>query len=126
MFSHGRTPLVWRLALTPGLLSPRHGQLDSVTDGERPPDGGVRVEPTLGCAGELEVLRLIAGGRSTVQIARELIIATSTVKTHVNSIFGKLAHDHWVLALLRCQRRQRTRPCEREVHFLYTQRSGRA
>jgi LuxR family maltose regulon positive regulatory protein len=35
-------------------------------------------------------LRLIAAGRSNAQIARELIIATSTVKTHVNNIFGKL------------------------------------
>jgi LuxR family maltose regulon positive regulatory protein len=36
------------------------------------------------------VLRLIAGGRSKVQIARELIIAASTVRAHVNSVFGKL------------------------------------
>jgi LuxR family maltose regulon positive regulatory protein len=39
---------------------------------------------------ELEVLRLIAAGRSNAEIARELIVATSTVKTHVNNIFGKL------------------------------------
>jgi len=39
---------------------------------------------------ELDVLRLVALGRSNAQIARELIVATSTVKTHVNNIFGKL------------------------------------
>jgi LuxR family maltose regulon positive regulatory protein len=41
-------------------------------------------------ARELEVLRLVAGGHSNAQIARELIIAISTVKTHLNSAFAKL------------------------------------
>jgi ATP/maltotriose-dependent transcriptional regulator MalT len=39
---------------------------------------------------ELEVLRHIAAGRSNAEIARTLVIAVSTVKTHINSIFGKL------------------------------------
>jgi DNA-binding NarL/FixJ family response regulator len=39
---------------------------------------------------ELDVLRLMALGRSNAHIARELIVAPSTVKTHVNNIFGKL------------------------------------
>ena len=39
---------------------------------------------------ELEVLRLIANGKSNAEIARALVIAISTVKTHTNSIFGKL------------------------------------
>jgi ATP/maltotriose-dependent transcriptional regulator MalT len=39
---------------------------------------------------ELDVLRLMALGRSNARIAGELIVATSTVKTHVNNIFGKL------------------------------------
>jgi ATP/maltotriose-dependent transcriptional regulator MalT len=41
-------------------------------------------------ARELEVLRLIAGGKSNAEVARTLVIAVSTVKTHTNSIFGKL------------------------------------
>ena len=41
-------------------------------------------------ARELEVLRLIASGTSNVEIARQLVIAVSTVKSHVNNIFGKL------------------------------------
>jgi LuxR family transcriptional regulator, maltose regulon positive regulatory protein len=39
---------------------------------------------------ELEVLRLIATGRSNAEVAQALVIAVSTVKTHTNSIFSKL------------------------------------
>ena len=39
---------------------------------------------------ELEVLRLMATGKSNADVARTLVIAISTVKTHTNSIFGKL------------------------------------
>ena len=46
------------------------------------------VEPL--SARELEVLRLIASGKSNAEVARTLVIAISTVKTHTNSMFGKL------------------------------------
>lgn len=39
---------------------------------------------------ESEVLRLVAQGMANKQIARELGIAQSTVKSHVGNIFGKL------------------------------------
>jgi LuxR family maltose regulon positive regulatory protein len=39
---------------------------------------------------ELDVLRRVAGGFSNQAIAQELVIAVSTVKKHVNSIYGKL------------------------------------
>jgi DNA-binding NarL/FixJ family response regulator len=42
---------------------------------------------------ELEVLRLIAAGRSNREIALELTLALGTVKKHINNIFGKL-HVH--------------------------------
>jgi LuxR family maltose regulon positive regulatory protein len=50
----------------------------------RTPDGEVLTER------ELQVLRLLAAGRSNQAIADELIIAVGTVKRHINSIFGKL------------------------------------
>ncbi|MEV1199639.1 response regulator [Microbispora rosea] len=39
---------------------------------------------------EAEILSLVAKGRSNAEIARSLIIGESTVKTHLNRIFGKL------------------------------------
>jgi DNA-binding NarL/FixJ family response regulator len=39
---------------------------------------------------ELEVLTLIARGRSNGEIARELFLSGATVKTHVNRVFSKL------------------------------------
>jgi DNA-binding CsgD family transcriptional regulator len=44
-------------------------------------------------ARELEVLRLVAAGLSSRLIARELIIAPSTVNYHLATIFNKLAVD---------------------------------
>jgi pimeloyl-ACP methyl ester carboxylesterase/DNA-binding CsgD family transcriptional regulator len=38
---------------------------------------------------EVEVLRLLAAGRSNQQIAEELVISASTVAKHLNSIFAK-------------------------------------
>jgi two-component system, NarL family, response regulator LiaR len=39
---------------------------------------------------ETDVLKLIARGRANKQIARELYVTTSTVKTHVNNLYRKL------------------------------------
>ena len=39
---------------------------------------------------ELDVLRLIETGRSNKEIAEILVIAPSTVKSHINNIYGKL------------------------------------
>ncbi|MEZ4678653.1 MAG: LuxR C-terminal-related transcriptional regulator [Caldilineaceae bacterium] len=39
---------------------------------------------------ELDVLRLLARGHTNQAVADELVIAVSTVKKHVNNIFGKL------------------------------------
>jgi DNA-binding NarL/FixJ family response regulator len=39
---------------------------------------------------ELEVLALMAAGRSNSEIAAELFLGVSTVKSHVNAIFAKL------------------------------------
>jgi two-component system NarL family response regulator len=39
---------------------------------------------------EIEVLKLIAEGRSNSEIAKELVISEKTVKNHINNIFSKL------------------------------------
>jgi LuxR family maltose regulon positive regulatory protein len=39
---------------------------------------------------ELEVLRWISQGYSNQEIARRMVISISTVKTHVNNVFGKM------------------------------------
>ena len=39
---------------------------------------------------ETEVLKLIVGGNSNREIATALFISEATVKTHINSLFGKL------------------------------------
>ena len=39
---------------------------------------------------ELQVLHLVADGASNQQIAQDLFIAVSTVKSHLNSVYGKL------------------------------------
>ena len=41
-------------------------------------------------ARELEVVRLIAQGRSNMEIGQELFVSEATVKTHINHIFSKL------------------------------------
>ena len=40
---------------------------------------------------ELEVLRLIAAGKSNTQIAEELVISINTVRRHVSNILDKTA-----------------------------------
>jgi LuxR family transcriptional regulator, maltose regulon positive regulatory protein len=55
----------------------------SLADGSQP-----LIDPLSGR--ELEVLRLVAAGKSNHQIADELFLATGTVKKHLNNIFGKL------------------------------------
>jgi LuxR family maltose regulon positive regulatory protein len=39
---------------------------------------------------ELEVLRLIAAGLSNQEIADQLVLAVSTIKWHINNLYGKL------------------------------------
>lgn len=51
----------------------------------RAPDSPEQLSPR-----ELEVLRLIARGRSNREIAQELVISEKTVKTHASSILSKL------------------------------------
>jgi LuxR family maltose regulon positive regulatory protein len=54
--------------------------------GTVPPPG--LAEPLTGR--ELEVLRLLAAGKPNQRIARDLVVALNTVKTHVTHVLGKL------------------------------------
>jgi DNA-binding NarL/FixJ family response regulator len=50
---------------------------------------------------ELEVLRLLARGQTNRQIAKNLVISTLTVKTHVQHILGKLGVSDRTQAAIR-------------------------
>jgi LuxR family maltose regulon positive regulatory protein len=52
---------------------------------------------------EREVLRLVAAGLSNQDIAARLIVGVSTVKKHINNIFGKLAVRSRTQALARAR-----------------------
>jgi LuxR family maltose regulon positive regulatory protein len=66
-----------------------------------PPAIQVLVEPLT--EREMEVLRLIAAGLSNREIAQELVIAVSTVKTHINHIYGKLDAKSRIQAVTKAQ-----------------------
>jgi ATP/maltotriose-dependent transcriptional regulator MalT len=55
---------------------------------------------------ELDVLRLLASGRSTREIARALVLAESTVKMHLKHLYDKLAVHNRVQAITQAQARQ--------------------
>jgi LuxR family maltose regulon positive regulatory protein len=59
------------------------------------------VEPL--SARELEVLRLLAEGQDNAEIARALVVAVSTIKSHINHIFSKLGVGNRLEAVLRAQ-----------------------
>jgi LuxR family maltose regulon positive regulatory protein len=67
--------------------SPGYVQRLLAAFGETAP-GAAALEPL--SERELDVLRLMAVGLTNPEIAAELVIAVSTVKTHVNRIYGKL------------------------------------
>ena len=59
------------------------------------------IEPLTGR--ELEVLRLLAAGRSNQDIARELVVTLDTVKKHVSHILGKLGGSNRTEAVARAR-----------------------
>jgi LuxR family maltose regulon positive regulatory protein len=50
---------------------------------------------------ELEILRLIADGRTNPEIAAALVLAVGTVKKHTNNLYGKLGASNRTQAVKR-------------------------
>jgi DNA-binding NarL/FixJ family response regulator len=76
--------LISRISQEPGRARERTSE---------PASGGSRVPDTLAgilSGRETEILRLIASGKTNRQIAQELMVSLSTVKTHVQRIIKKL------------------------------------
>jgi LuxR family maltose regulon positive regulatory protein len=67
----------------------------------RAPGGEVLIEPL--SEREIEVLRLIAAGRSNAEIGEQLYIAVGTVKRHINNIYGKLGVESRTQAIARAR-----------------------
>jgi DNA-binding NarL/FixJ family response regulator len=63
-----------------------------------------QVQETLGISGrELEVLELLAAGRSNKEIAKRLEVSPNTVKTHVGNLYDKLEVKRRTEAILRAR-----------------------
>ena len=69
-----------------------------------PFEPNTRVQETLGVSErELEVLTLLAAGRSNKEIANQLHVSPNTVKTHVAKLFEKLSARRRTEAILRAR-----------------------
>jgi two-component system nitrate/nitrite response regulator NarL len=54
---------------------------------------------------ELEIIKLVADGRSTAEVAGELYLSVATVKTHLHRAFTKLGVKDRAAAVAECLRR---------------------
>jgi len=74
------------------LLAPSitRGLIEQFTRAARPEPGGVPAALAELSVRELEVLRLVARGLSNAEVAAELVLGESTIKTHVAHLLGKL------------------------------------
>lgn len=62
----------------------------------------VKANPLSNC--ELQILSLVSLGYCNHQIANELYISSATVKTHLRSIYNKLAVNNRVAAVVQALR----------------------
>jgi LuxR family maltose regulon positive regulatory protein len=90
------------LATFPERLEARDLRLaDALPASSLKPPASTLVEPL--SERELEVLRLIADGHSNQAIADQLVVAVSTVKRHINNLYGKLDVQSRTQALVRAR-----------------------
>jgi len=85
------------LAKLPDRLTP--------TEGSAAAASGATLQPLLDPLSEreLELLRLVAAGKSNREIAAELVLALGTVKSHLHNIFQKLDAGSRTQAVVRAQ-----------------------
>ncbi len=82
----------------------RHA-LDRLVGETSPPDEGFRVTTDALTAREQEILRLLAQGASTNEIASQLVLSSGTVRTHVQHILAKLGARRRLEAVAIARRR---------------------
>jgi LuxR family maltose regulon positive regulatory protein len=75
-----------RRGICPGYI----GEILAVVEEQVPAPSSYEALPEPLTKRELEVLRLIAAGRSNRQIAEQLVVSLGTAKSHIHHIFGKL------------------------------------
>jgi DNA-binding CsgD family transcriptional regulator len=100
----GGLALRWlsREAIFPEYILRGFGNWDAAHTGLASPlDQSLLIEPL--SPRELEVLQLIDQGLSNAEIAGRLVVAPSTVKTHINNIYGKLGVRTRLQALKRAE-----------------------
>ncbi len=88
--------------ILPQILRARTGPPGAAGQPAPPPVQGLTdTLPEPLSARELDVLRLVGQGLSNPEIADRLVLAPSTVKTHINNIYGKLGVQNRVQAIQR-------------------------
>jgi DNA-binding CsgD family transcriptional regulator len=76
---------------------------ETESNGARPPLGAQQLDDPLS-ERELEVLRLLASGRTNAEVARHLFVALGTVKSHTGNIYRKLGARNRAEALARARK----------------------
>lgn len=89
LLAAGGVLLILRARRTQTMTAPVAKQSQATSMASQPNPG---VEPLIEAltGRELEVLRLIEQGLTNQQIAERMVVAASTVKTHINNIYAKL------------------------------------
>lgn len=88
--------------LPKNILARLHSSPTTLADADQPVGKMDLIEPL--SSREIEVIQLIDQGFSNQQIADKMSIAASTVKTHINNIYGKLGVQTRVQAINRARR----------------------